>query len=118
MVKAMDVRGIEGESFNLMSDPCITANEYLDEFEQRANIKLRRVSASPSRLYGEAMAKWAIKSLAVSTPRPSYSDWRGRTFASTFDPSKSKERLGWSPKSSRDVLIKRGIHDPVDEFLR
>ncbi len=47
MVKAMDVRGIEGESFNLMSDPCITANEYLDEFEQRANIKLRRVSASP-----------------------------------------------------------------------
>jgi nucleoside-diphosphate-sugar epimerase/predicted dehydrogenase len=118
MVKAIDVPGIEGESFNLTSNPCMTANEYLDELEQHAKIKLRRVSTSPSRLYGEAMAKWAIKSLATRAPRPSYSDWRGRTFASTFDPTKSKERLGWSPESSREVLIRRGIHIPVDEFLR
>jgi nucleoside-diphosphate-sugar epimerase/predicted dehydrogenase len=118
MVKAIDVPGIEGESFNLTSDPCITANEYLDELEKHAHIKLRRVSTSPSRLYGEAMVKWAIKSLAGRELRPSYSDWRGRTFASTFDPTKTRERLGWSPESSRDVLIKRGIHDPVDEFLR
>ncbi|MGB9340477.1 MAG: hypothetical protein WCB63_14600, partial [Polyangiales bacterium] len=110
--------GIEGESFNLAADPCITANDYLDELERRARIKLRRVATSAPRLYGEAMAKWAIKRLAGQELRPAYSDWRGRTFASTFDPSKTKERLGWSPESSREVLIKRGIHDPVDEFLR
>jgi len=118
MVRAIGVPGIEGESFNLASDPCITANEYLDELEQHANIRLRRVSTSPLRLYGEAMAKWAIKSLAGRTLRPSYSDWRGRTFASAFDPTKSRERLGWSPESSRDALIERGIHEPVDEFLQ
>jgi len=118
MVKAIDVAGIEGESFNLAADPCITANDYLDELERRARIKLRRVATSAPRLYGEAMAKWAIKRLAGQELRPAYSDWRGRTFASTFDPSKTKERLGWSPESSREVLIKRGIHDPVDEFLR
>ncbi|MGB8329199.1 MAG: NAD-dependent epimerase/dehydratase family protein, partial [Polyangiales bacterium] len=117
MVRAMEVPGIEGESFNLASDPCITANEYLDELERHAGIKLRRVATSAPRLYGEAMAKWAIKSLARREPRPAYSDWRGRTFASTFDPSKTRQRLGWTPESSRDVLIKRGIHDPVDEFL-
>jgi nucleoside-diphosphate-sugar epimerase len=118
MVKAIDVSGIEGEAFNLTSDPCITANEYLDELERRADIKLRRVSASPLRLYGEAMAKWAIKSFAGRESRPSYADWRGRTFGSTFDPTKTRERFGWSPESSRDVLIKRGIHDPTDEFFR
>ncbi len=118
MVRAMDVPGIEGESFNLASDPCITANEYLDELEHHARIKLRRVASSAPRLYGEAMAKWAIKRLAGQELRPAYSDWRGRTFASTFDPTKTRERLGWSPESSREVLIKRGIHDPVDEFLR
>lgn len=117
MVKAIGVPGIEGESFNLTSEPCITANEYLDELERHAHIKLRRMATSPTRWYGEAMVKWAIKSLAGRELRPSYSDWRGRTFASTFDPTKAKKRLQWSPKSSREVLIKRGIHDPVDEFL-
>ena len=118
MVRAIDVPGIEGESFNLASDPCITANEYLDELESHARIKLRRVATSAPRLYGEAMAKWAVKRLAGEELRPAYSDWRGRTFASTFDPSKTRERLGWSPEASREVLIKRGIHAPVDEFLR
>ncbi|MGB5284431.1 MAG: NAD(P)-dependent oxidoreductase, partial [Polyangiales bacterium] len=118
MVKAIDVPGIEGESFNLAADPCITANDYLDELENRARIKLRRVPTSAPRLYGEAMAKWAIKRLAGQELRPAYSDWRGRTFAATFDPRKTKERLGWTPESSREVLIKRGIHDQVDEFLR
>jgi nucleoside-diphosphate-sugar epimerase len=117
MVKAIEVPGIEGHSFNLTSDPCMTANEYLDELERRAQIKLRRVSTSPQRLYGEAMAKWAIKSLAKRESRPSYSDWRGRTFRSSFDSSKAQERLGWSPESSKEVLIERGIHEPADEFL-
>ncbi len=54
MVKAIDVAGIEGESFNLAADPCITANDFLDELENRARIKLRRVpTTSAPRLYGE-----------------------------------------------------------------
>lgn len=118
MVKAIDVPGIEGESFNLTSPPCITANEYLDELEGRGRIRFRRVPTSPERLYGEAIAKWAVKSLAGTLPRPAYSDWRGRTFASTFDASKARERLGWTPETSRAVLVERGIHAPAEELLR
>ena len=44
IARALAVPNIEGESYNLASPPCITANDYLNEFERRAGIKLRRVS--------------------------------------------------------------------------
>lgn len=118
MVRAMEVDGIEGESFNLVSPPVLTANEYLDEFESQAGIKLRRLPTSPMRSYGEAIVKWAIKSLGSREPLlPSYADWRGRTFASTFDASKACERLGWHPTEAREVLVEKGIREPADKFL-
>lgn len=118
MVRAMDVEGIEGESFNLVSPPVLTANEYLDELEQQAGIRLRRLPTSPVRSYGEAIVKWAVKSLGSrETLLPSYADWRGRTFASTFDASKACARLGWQPTKAREELVAKGIHEPTDAFL-
>jgi nucleoside-diphosphate-sugar epimerase len=118
MVRAMDVEGIEGESFNLVSPPVLTANEYLDELEQQAGIRLRRLPTSPVRSYSEAIVKWAVKSLGSrETLLPSYADWRGRTFASTFDASKACARLGWQPTKAREELVAKGIHEPTDAFL-
>ncbi len=119
MARAIDIPGIEGESYNLTSKPCITANEYLDEFEQHAGIKIKRVPTPSWRYYSEALGKWAIKSIGrdPNAAFPSYADCQGRSFAATFDASKAEKELGWSPVQDRHQLVKEGIYAPVDEFL-
>lgn len=119
MVKMQQVPGIVGQSFNLTADPCLTANDYLDELERRAKIKLRRVPMPSWRSYTEAMGKWALKSVG-KTPgvlMPSYADWQGRSFASRFDASRAEQVLGWHPVKDRSTLIEVGIHGPADEFI-
>ena len=120
MVKMMDAPGAVGQSYNLTADPCITANEYLDELERRAGIKLRRVPMNPVRSYVESIGKWAIKTMGrdPNAVMPSYVDWKGRTFASTFDASKAEQELGWQPVKDRATLVEIGIHGPADEFIR
>lgn len=120
MVKAITVPDIEGEAYNLTSLPCLTANDYLDEFERRAGIKLQRIPASNWRYYLESLAKWSIKKVGrdSSAALPSYTEIKSRSFASTFDSSKAQRELGWTPIKDRDTLIKEGIWAPIDEFLK
>jgi len=119
MVRAIEVPGIEGESYNLSSAPCITANEYLDEFERQANVKLRRIPTPSLRFYTGALAKWAIKRIGrdPNTAFPSYADCDGRSLAAVFDSSKAEHQLDWSPVKDREILIREGIHSPVTEFF-
>ncbi len=119
MVKAAHVEGIEGESFNLTADPCITANEYLDELERRAGVKIKRVEMPGWRAYLTAMAKYAVKAVGrhPTAVRPSYADWEGRNFASVFDASKAERVLDWSPVKDRATLVREGIHVPVEEHF-
>ncbi|HAX76125.1 MAG TPA: dehydrogenase [Cyanobacteria bacterium UBA11372] len=120
MVRAINVPGIEGESYNLTSTACITANEYLNEFEHKAGIKLRRVPTEAWRVYTSAIVKWAIKSIGrdPNAAFPSYADCEGRSFAALFDSSKAERQLSWSPVKERETLIKEGIHVPVNESFR
>ncbi|MEB3277980.1 MAG: NAD-dependent epimerase/dehydratase family protein [Lyngbya sp.] len=120
MVRAIKVPGIEGKSYNLTSEPCITAHEYLDEFERQAGIKFRRVPTSSVNYYIGSLAKWAIKSIGrdPNAAFPSLADCKGRSFASPFDSSKAERELGWSPVKDRETLIREGIQVPVDEFLK
>ncbi|MDM9382269.1 NAD-dependent epimerase/dehydratase family protein [Chlorogloeopsis sp. ULAP01] len=120
MVRAIEVPGIEGKSYNLTSTPCITANEYLDEFERQASIKLRRVPTSPRSSYIESLLKWAIKSIGRDPHAafPSYADCEGRSFAAKFDSSKAEHELGWTPVQDRETIIREGIQIPVAEFFQ
>lgn len=108
-----------GQSYNLTADPCITANEYLDELERRAGIKLKRVPMPSWRSYTEAMGKWVVKAIGKdpAATMPSYADWQGRGFAARFDASKAEKELDWQPVSDRQKLVADGIHGPADEFI-
>ncbi|MCI0571023.1 MAG: NAD-dependent epimerase/dehydratase family protein, partial [Myxococcaceae bacterium] len=119
LTRAMEAPGAVGQSYNLAGSAGITANEYLEEVERRAGIRLRRVPTPSYQAYAGAMLKWAIKSFGDSGAlMPSYADWRGRTFASPFDCAKARHELGWTPNDDRNVVVARGIHEPVDAFFR
>jgi len=120
MVKMLDAPGIIGKSYNLVAAPSITANEYLDELERRAGIKLKRVPITSLRSYIEAMGKWALKTVGKdpNVTMPSYVEWKGRSFASTLSADKAKQELDWHPVEDRSTLVEVGIWGPADEFIK
>ncbi len=119
LVRSMQQPGIDGQSYNLASRASISANDYLDEFERKAGVKIKRVPLSPQTMYVTALAKWAMKKVGRDRQAafPSYADCAGRRLAAAFDCSKAERELGWQPVHDRDILVAEGIHLPVKEWL-
>jgi nucleoside-diphosphate-sugar epimerase len=119
LIAAMETPAIEGRSFNLVGDPQLTAQEYLDALDRAGGMKIRRHATTITRFYLMDMMKWLVK-VAVRHPErrmPSYRDWESRTGRAVFDCSAAKNTLGWKPVSDRDELVRRGIKEPFDEFF-
>ena len=120
LISAMETPGIEGRSFNLVGDPVLTAEEYLDALDAAAGIRIRRYATPIARFYLVDMMKWVVK-VAVRHPErrlPSYRDWESRTGRAVFDCSAAKTVLGWRPVADKDELVRRGIQEPLREFMR
>jgi nucleoside-diphosphate-sugar epimerase len=112
LVAAMNADGAEGQSFNLVADPCLSAREYLQEIERFAGISIRAFHQPVWSAFGTDVCKWLAK-MALRMPDrcvPRYRVWRSRTARAVFDCSKAKEVLGWQPTCDRDSLVARGIH--------
>jgi predicted dehydrogenase/nucleoside-diphosphate-sugar epimerase len=111
LVRMLDAPGVEGESFNLVADPCLNGREYISELERAARVKLDVRPTAIGKLYFADMVKWFVKVL-IRHPerrRPSYRDWESRTQIARFDCSKAKQVLNWRPVSDRDEMVRRGI---------
>jgi len=120
LIAAIDTPSIEGRSFNLVAEPCLSAQEYLDELDRAGAMRIQRYATPILHFYLLDMFKWMAK-VAVRHPErqmPSYRDWKSRTQQARFDCSAAKTVLGWSPMSERDELVKRGIEEPLREFLQ
>jgi predicted dehydrogenase/nucleoside-diphosphate-sugar epimerase len=118
LVRMLDAPDIEGESFNLVADPCLSGQAYIAELERAAKVKLDARPISVGKFYFADMLKWFVKVL-IRHPerrRPSYRDWESRTQLARFDCSKAKRVLNWQPVSDRNELIQRGIVEPANEF--
>jgi nucleoside-diphosphate-sugar epimerase len=120
LIAAMETPGIEGRSFNLVGEPLITAEEYLDALDRAGGIKIQRHATPIARFYLMDLMKWVVK-VAVRHPErrlPSYRDWETRTGQAIFDCSAAKRTLGWKPVSDRDELVRRGIEEPFKEYTQ
>ena len=119
LILAMHADSIEGRSFNLVADPCLSAQEYLDELDRAGRMKIQRHATPIFKFYRDDMLKWLVK-VAVRHPDrrlPSYRDWESRTAQAVFDCSAARTVLGWKPTSDRYEMIQRGIVEPLREFL-
>lgn len=119
MVRAQDVPGIEGESFNIIGEPVITAQQYLDELERAAGVKFNRVATSSARYFVEDVGKYVIKAIGrdPAAKVPSYYNSDSRSCAARFDSTRARERLGWAPTTDREKVIEQGIVLPARQFL-
>ena len=120
LIAAMEKPGIEGRSFNLVADPCLSAQEYLDELDRAGGMRVQRYTTPIWHFYLRDMLKWVVK-VAVRHPErrlPSYRDWESRTQHAHFDCTAAKTTLEWSPVSERGEMVRRGIEEPLREILK
>lgn len=120
LVRAMDVPGIEGKSFNLIDAPLLTARDYLRELQQRGDLKLTVLYQPIWKFYLADMTKWAVKTLVRHHDRvriPSYADWESRTQKAYFDCSETRRELGWTPASDPKRMADEGIGVALQPWL-
>lgn len=118
LVSAIDAPGIEGQSFNLVGEPCLTGRQYLAELERCLDVKLDVLQTPIWKFYVTDMAKWCVKCLVRHPDRklPSYRDWESRTQRASFDCSKAKQVLHWIPTTDRSQIIRDAIAGPAAEL--
>jgi nucleoside-diphosphate-sugar epimerase len=111
MLRASQIDGLAGESFNLVGDAPMTGSEYLDALERAAGITIRRAPLPPWWLYARSISKWgALKMLGkASGVAPTRRYVEGLVRRASFSAGHAKRRLGWSPNSDVSVLIDQGI---------
>jgi len=120
LVAALDAPGIEGQSFNLVGNPLLSAAEYLDELDRCGGFQIQRYFTPIRNFYATDMFKWLVKVLVRHPERrlPSYRDWESRTQHATFDCTQARVKLGWQPVENRSEIVRRGIQVPLLEILR
>lgn len=111
MVRASQVDGLAGESFNLVGDAPMTGSEYLDALERAAGFKIRRAPLPPWWLYARSISKWGILKMLGKArgEAPTQRYFEGLIRRASFSARRAKQRLGWSPNADVSVLIDQGI---------
>jgi nucleoside-diphosphate-sugar epimerase len=107
--------GLEGQSFNLVGDVRLSAEEYVAALREASGRDIRLHRQSILKWYAIDVAKWAVKLAArkPENPFPSYADLASRALASPFDCARAKRVLGWAPEADRERFIERGIREAV-----
>jgi predicted dehydrogenase/nucleoside-diphosphate-sugar epimerase len=118
LVRGVTHAGIEGQTFLLTDAPVLTGNQYVQELEQLAGVKITVHRIPAWKHFAEDVVKEAIKN-AIRHPNrkiPSFRDWDCRSHRARYDSSKTMQVLGWKPAGTRDGIVRDGIAAAVDHF--
>lgn len=105
------VPGIEGQSFNLVGDPLMSARDYFASLRETTGVQVRTATASLRGLYLADLGKYVLKRrlMGRDVARPLLSDWRSRAHLSRFSNARAREVLGWQPVSERAEFTRRAF---------
>ncbi|MEO1656931.1 MAG: NAD-dependent epimerase/dehydratase family protein [Pseudomonadota bacterium] len=114
LVLCAETPGIEGESFNLIAAPMLSAREYFAAIGERTGVSVDISPGNPTGFFISDVVKTTLKARLAGMPqerKPTLTDWRARTHASPYDNTKAKERLGWNPVEDTDAFLKIAVDD-------
>ena len=112
LVAAMSAKDIEGQSFNFIGDPMLSARDYFDEISRAYGVKMNNQAVPTWRFFGVDTGKYYLKRYLAgkkTVTRPTLRDWKSREQNARYDNTKSKNVLGWTPETDRARFIERGI---------
>ncbi len=120
LIAAIDAPNIEGNTYNLSAESCISARDYVAEVEKVMGCKIH---AEPSSAFGHwvgDMTKWIVKVAAGHPDKariPSIHDWKCREQHAGFDTTRAQQDLNWAPENDRETIIEKGVREPTRLFL-
>lgn len=120
LIKAMDTPDIEGRTYNLSAEPCVSARDYVAEVENVLNSKIATSTSSAYAHFAGDIFKWGVKVLARHPDKqriPSVHDWKCREQHASFDTNAAQRDLNWQPVNDRDEIIEKGIREPARLYL-
>ncbi len=120
LIAAIDAEGIEGKTYNLSAEPCISARDYVAEVEKVLGSKIVAENSNAYSHYLGDMVKWAVKVLARHPDKsrvPSVKDWKCREQHAGFDTTRAQEDLNWQATNDRETIIEKGVREPTRLFL-
>lgn len=120
LVLCMEKPGIDGRSYNLIDAPLLSARDYIETLQQVAGMRVDIRFRPMWSFYLEDLAKWAVKVLVKhpdAARRPSYRDWESRTQKAYYDCQRTRDELGWQPRSDGEALKTDGIAASLSQWL-
>ncbi|MGH1412292.1 MAG: NAD-dependent epimerase/dehydratase family protein [Pelagimonas sp.] len=103
---------VEGESFNLIGEPMLTARDYFDAIHEALGARIRVSPGNLTAFFASDAVKYALKKYALRRKgviRPSLADWKSRAHFTPFVNAKPKEVLGWRPEANKAAFIEKAI---------
>lgn len=114
LVAMAEVEGIEGESFNLIGEPMLSARGYFEAIREATGSRIEVAPGAIWAFFAASWAKYALKRFVLrrgGLARPTWRDWKSRTQASPFRNEKAKRVLGWRPETDRAAFVRRAVTD-------
>lgn len=112
LIRMIEVDDAVGQSFNLVGEPMMSANDYFNAIHAAMG---GRVKVCPSILTGFYVVdgiKYSLKRYALGKKgaiRASLKDWKSRAHLSPFKNDHPKAVLNWKPESDINVFIDKAI---------
>ena len=116
LIRMMDAPGIEGQSFNLIGEPLLSAREYLATIQTWLGARTRVKAGSLRGMWLADGAKYALNRHALQRTdifRPSLADWKSRGHLARFRNDHAKTVLGWEPEPDKTAFLDRTISSPA-----
>jgi nucleoside-diphosphate-sugar epimerase len=115
LLSAIGKSGLAGQSFNLVGDVNLSAEEYVALLRELSGRDIRLHRQAILQWYLIDLAKWVVKAVARKPENafPSYRDLASRALQSPFDCGRAKQLLDWRPEADRTRFLERGVRQAL-----
>ena len=103
---------VEGQSFNLIGEPMLSARGYFNAIHDTLGAEIRVVPGNLNAFYASDAVKYLLKKYALRRQgviRASLADWKSRAHFSPFVNTRPKDVLGWQPEADKARFVEEAI---------
>jgi len=111
LAKVLEIKGLEGEIFNLAGDICFSAKEYINYLKKYSHRNIKAFPCPIYLLYLWEAFKYLIKIASGQSYNAllSYRDLYNRKIPIKFDCTKAKSLLSWQPCNNYQEFLEKAI---------
>jgi predicted dehydrogenase/nucleoside-diphosphate-sugar epimerase len=107
-----EAEGIDGQSFNLIGPPMLSAQGWFKAIAEQTGTQINVVKGNLTAFWLMDWVKYSLKRYVLrrgGLSQPLLSDWRGRAHLSAFSNARAVAVLGWQPEADVDSFQRKAL---------